>query len=441
MEVIEVSVVLARVFIPFIKNAWAHYREIHIKGGRGGGKTHNMAKGLGLKFLEEPDANILVLREYGTNIKDSIKAEFDDFFMRNNLDFISMESGQIEVKGKNRLIKINTESIINNQFHTRIIFAGINKRTIMGLKSLKDIKYCLIDEADFLTEELYRILKPTIRGKNSQIIAMWNPKKEDDYIEQLSRIPNPRRLVLKVNYRDNEFFPDVMEADRQDDEATLPRQKYLHIWEGETLNYNEMQVIDTTRLGRFNSADQCKYSEIVLSVDTASTIKRSSDYTAFGVFGKVQETNRIHLIYLIRGKWLYSELEDKFFSCLEITKRLTGGQSVKKVLIENKQTGSALIQDLQRKISLPIVEVNPTKDKLTRVLDTIDLYAHLLDLPVDLSNPYNCWVEDYLKELEAFRADDKHEHDDQVDVTSQAIAELCKRKMDMDQLDKLLDFA
>jgi len=84
------------------------------------------------------------------------------------------------------------------------------------------------------------------------------------------------------------------------------------------------------------------------------------------------------------------------------------------VVIEDKSSGSSLIQSLRQKTTLPIIAYNPRHEKEVRAIAaTPTVEAGNCYLPNDAA-----WVEDYIQEHERFPL---AEHDDQVDTTSMMV--------------------
>lgn len=86
--------------------------------------------------------------------------------------------------------------------------------------------------------------------------------------------------------------------------------------------------------------------------------------------------------------------------------------------IEDKASGTGLIQQLQQNAQfVPVIPVERTKDKLTRVMEVQPrIQAGMVLLP-----EFAPWVIDFISECEAFTANDTHKHDDQVDPLVDAI--------------------
>lgn len=91
-------------------------------------------------------------------------------------------------------------------------------------------------------------------------------------------------------------------------------------------------------------------------------------------------------------------------------------QNIETFIIEKKASGISLLQELQRLTHLPVKEIVPKKDKFTRISSVLTDFARLR-LPLNKENPLNSWIDEYLHELKAFRADEQHLHDDMVDAT------------------------
>jgi len=88
------------------------------------------------------------------------------------------------------------------------------------------------EEAERVSETSWELLIPTIRKEGSEIWISFNPRKPDDATYKRF-ILNKREdsIVRKVSYRDNPFFPSVLETERLNLLKSDP-EAYDHIWEG-----------------------------------------------------------------------------------------------------------------------------------------------------------------------------------------------------------------
>ena len=201
------------------------YRYFAIRGGRGSAKSRSIASVLVLRASSTP-LRILCTREVQKSIKDSVKRLLDDEIDRLGFRgfFTSTDS---EIRGKNGSL---------------FIFAGL-QHNIDSIKSMEGIDICWCEEAQTLSQTSLNTLVPTIRKPNSQLIFSWNPKEATDPVENMFTIvePPPRTFLIKVNWDQNPWFPDVLKEEMEYDKRT-DRGKYLHVWEGEYLTRSNANV-------------------------------------------------------------------------------------------------------------------------------------------------------------------------------------------------------
>ena len=158
-----------------------------------------------------------------------------------------------------------------------------------------------------------------------------------------------------------------------------------------------------------------RMKRIIITADTAQKTKQHNDYSVLLIAG-VGHDGGLYVLDLIRGKWEAPELEQKVSDVWNKYKSL----GVHKVYVEDKSSGTSLIQNIQRKQRIPIEGVQVDTDKYTRVLGVQGyIESGYIYLPNDAE-----WIEDFIKECEAFTATDSHKHDDQVDAMVMAITEL-----------------
>nr|MBP3725301.1 phage terminase large subunit [Campylobacter sp.] len=149
-------------FEPLFRGSLSDKRLIIFYGGRGGGKTDQITLFLLYKALTEKNITILVGREFEKANINSLVSNFKRWIYALNLDNVFLEQNV-------KLLKITTQKIICNATNTDILFLGINHNSIMSIKSIPNIKYAWIEEANYLKEQTYRILTPTIIYQKSFI--------------------------------------------------------------------------------------------------------------------------------------------------------------------------------------------------------------------------------------------------------------------------------
>lgn len=113
-------------------------------------------------------------------------------------------------------------------------FVGL-ARNLNSLKSKFRILLAWIDEAEPVTEEAWVKLIPTLRQEDSELWLTWNPeRKQSATNKRFMNSTDPRTKIIRMNWSDNPFFPDILDRVRLKDQRERPDQ-YRHIWEGEYL--------------------------------------------------------------------------------------------------------------------------------------------------------------------------------------------------------------
>jgi len=185
-------------------------------GGRGSAKSWSFARALLLKGINKP-LRILCAREIQKSIKDSVHQLLSDQI--NNLEITSKyDVLQTEILGSNG---------------TRFLFVGLSELTVDTIKSYEGIDIVWIEEGQTITERSWKILIPTIRKDGSEIWVSFNPELESDpTYQRFVKHPAPDSIVVIVNWRDNPYFNEVLEKERQDCLQRFPRD-YQNVWEGQ----------------------------------------------------------------------------------------------------------------------------------------------------------------------------------------------------------------
>lgn len=173
----------------------------------------------------------------------------------------------------------------------------------------------------------------------------------------------------------------------------------------------------------FPRADPPRIIYRKIYADTAQKTAERNDYTVFECWG-YGEDKKIHLLDLLRGKWEAPELKRQAIDFWNKHHAVTGSGSLRELVVEDKSSGTGLIQEIKRTERIPVRGVERQKDKLTRVMDAVSsIEAGFVILPEDAP-----FVSDFLVECEAFTADNSHAHDDQVDPMCDAINDMLLTK-------------
>lgn len=191
-------------------------------GGRGSGKTRTFAKMTAIKALiwsqEGREGVVLCCRQFMNSLADSsleeIKAAISDE---------PWLAAQFDVGDK---------YIRTRDGRVNYVFAGLD-RNIASIKSTARILLCWVDEAEPVTEQAWQVLLPTIREEGAELWVTWNPEREESATHKRFRVDPPAcAKIVELNYRDNPWFPSVLEQQRLEDKEKRP-DSYAHIWEGD----------------------------------------------------------------------------------------------------------------------------------------------------------------------------------------------------------------
>ena len=185
-------------------------------GGRGAGKSVQMASALLLKGTESPK-RILCAREIQRSIKDSVH---------------SLLASRIEALGLERFYEV-TQNEIRGVNGTTFIFTGL-LANIQSIKSIDNIDLCWVEEASSVSENSWRTLIPSIRKPGSEIWVSFNPEhKTDAAYQRFVLYPPQNAMVKKVSYRDNPYFSQTTLPEEMQILKDQNEEEYLHVYEGE----------------------------------------------------------------------------------------------------------------------------------------------------------------------------------------------------------------
>jgi phage terminase large subunit len=134
-----------------------------------------------------------------------------------------------------------------------IIFQGMQSHTAESIKSLEGYDVAWVEEAQNLSQRSLDLLRPTIREEGSEIWCSWNPRYPTDPVDKLLRSDKPPdAIVIKTNFRDNPFFPEVLRREMEWDRSRDP-EKYAHIWLGEYERLSEARVFKNWKVEEFET--------------------------------------------------------------------------------------------------------------------------------------------------------------------------------------------
>jgi phage terminase large subunit len=203
----------AEVFLPLLTPA--RYKGAH--GGRGSGKSHFFAEFVVEEHLRIPGCRTVCVREVLKSLKQSAKLLIED---------------KIQALGVGAQFDVQNDRI-KTPGGGLIIFEGMQDHSAETIKSLEGFDRCWVEEAQSLSARSLSMLRPTIRKPESEIWFSWNPTRKKDAVDDFLRVLKPAgAVVVQANWKDNPWFPKVLEDERQRDLTHYP-ERYDHIWEGD----------------------------------------------------------------------------------------------------------------------------------------------------------------------------------------------------------------
>ncbi len=179
-------------------------------------------------------------------------------------------------------------------------------------------------------------------------------------------------------------------------------------------------MIKSDWIGRYEALPTGKH-DLLIVADTALKTAERNDYSVLSLW--LFDGESVFLADVERGKWEAPDLLERAKAfLLRHRPRRPSQYKVRGVVIEDKASGTGLIQTLRRDTALldmPIIAKQRNQDKVSRVNDVLP-FIRAGRLLVPASAP---WLSAYLGELAAFSPAMTHKHDDQVDVTVDALDE------------------
>ena len=216
----NVGLKVPAVFQPLFKGA---KRRNFIFGGRGSGKSHAVAQYCIFRAYQKK-TKVLCTRELQKSISESVHALLCEKIHDMGLDsFFTIQKDKIY--GANGSV---------------FIFAGV-RQNVNEIKSMEGIDICWVEEAQSMSRNSLDVLVPTVRAEGSIIVFTFNPFKDTDPVYVDSQNPDENTLVIKANYNDNPFFPEVLRLDMERDKKN-DYEKYLWVWEGQCLGLSDAQI-------------------------------------------------------------------------------------------------------------------------------------------------------------------------------------------------------
>lgn len=236
------------VFRPLLEDK-SRYKVFY--GGRGGGKSVAFADAL-LIIGAQRKIRVLCTRELQKSISDSV------------LKLLKDRAVAIGLQAKYEI----SEGFIRGKNGTEFIFKGL-RANATEIKSTEGIDYCWVEEAQSISDASLDILLPTIRKEGSEVWFSFNPLLQTDPVYKRFIVNKPSdSIIVKVNWYDNPYFPDVLRIEMENMKADP--EKFRHVWEGECLSQGSDRIFGYDELyAAINRKTVSKAGTHTLSVDVA----------------------------------------------------------------------------------------------------------------------------------------------------------------------------
>lgn len=236
-----------------LKPLFEPYRYKVAHGGRGGTKSWNFARAL-LILGTQSCLRVLCVRELQTSIQESVHKLLTD------------QIGLLGLGGFYRVTQTSIEGINGTEF----FFKGV-RNNAAEIKSTEGVDICWVEEAEKVSDASWRLLIPTIRKAGSEIWISFNPNDKDDptYKRFVLNTP-PDAVVIEINWRDNPWFPEELEKERQyalslietakdEHERAQAQADYDHVWEGKVRLNTMAGVIKRWRVEAFDTPEDVRF--------------------------------------------------------------------------------------------------------------------------------------------------------------------------------------
>ena len=190
------------------------YKVAH--GGRGSAKSWAFARAL-IILASKSKIRVLCVREFQTSIEQSV---------------LQLLIDQIDLLGFSNEFSCTKNTLVNRVTGSEFFFRGL-RNDPRKVKSVEGVNIAWAEEADQISWDSWELLVNTVRRDDSEIWVSFNPNFESDETSKRFILhPPPNAVVVEMNWRDNPWFPKVLQEERLHAKATQKESDYLHTWEG-----------------------------------------------------------------------------------------------------------------------------------------------------------------------------------------------------------------
>lgn len=369
---------------------------------------------------------------WGAKVRDSMIEFGSSFGVEVSRDFSARSWWEIEKHGGSmRSFGIKAGGMTGRGFDVLIFDDLIKNAADADSETTRDMQW------EFLTGTAMGRREP-----GALLIIMSARWHEDDLIGRIHR-EQPgeyRRLRLPaIAEEPDEDYPDPDQLGREPGQALWPQRWPLHrlekrrVEQGEYYFNANFQQRPTSPQGTiFKRTWWKRWSQLPPSFDFSCWSwdmsfkdKESSSFVVGGCWGRIGAS--FYLRWQVRGQWSFSKTKEMLVASIT---RPEYSDARSNVFIEDKANGTAIIDDLRATIGgLIPIETGPNSKlararSITGYVEAGNVFIPEAGTEAALDQDDKAWVAAYINEHAGFP---KGAHDDQVDMTSQALREMLKR--------------
>lgn len=213
---------------PIMREFWATpARNKVLFGGRASSKSHDAA-GHAVFLASNFSLKVMCARRFQARISDSVYA---------------LVKAKIEDSPFVKDWKILKTSMENKVTGSTFLFYGI-ERNLTEIKSTEDVDILWLEEANYITEEHWKVLEPTIRAETSEIWMVFNPDLITDYIyDRFVMTWQPSTITMHINWNNNPWLSQTM-IDIILHEYASDRKRAEHIYGGKPRTGGDLSIIN-----------------------------------------------------------------------------------------------------------------------------------------------------------------------------------------------------
>lgn len=223
----KVDIQLAKIYEPL----WKKKRMKAMFGGRGGGRSHNVARYILIRSLREK-LRIWCAREIQNSISDSVQHLFVELIQQYNLD---------------DYFKVTDSDITCLLTGSYFMFKGFRGSggtySAERLKAYEDFDILWVEEASACSMESLNVVSKTIRKEGSELLFTFNRVLEEDPVWRFTcydcgdiyntgYFEDNDRLIIYANVEKNEFATSILYKEQEQDKKRLTIDEYNRIWLG-----------------------------------------------------------------------------------------------------------------------------------------------------------------------------------------------------------------